>query len=136
MIKLEDFGKDHWSVLAYAETCAVDSYGRMDVRRLRVNSPKRGIASQPYGPNDWKPSYGTRLKDGSIPDPEHDDFDCLDEFEELGLIETGTLVNPFVSFTDLGLKVASELRQHKAKGGQFRDFESETLKQEVVANGS
>jgi len=115
------FGKDHWSTFAYAETCCVDNRGRLDIRRLRVNESKRPIRSNGLG---WQPSWGTRTKDGKIPDPTHDDIDCLDDLEREGLIEwIGTLINPAVKLTDKGKVVAAALRRHKADGGQFSTFE-------------
>jgi len=128
MFELKDFGKDHWSTFAYAEICAVDNHGRMDIRRLRVNETKRPIRSNGLG---WNPEYGTRDKQGNIPDTAHDDIDCLDDLEHIGLLVTGTLVNPTAVLTELGKKVAHELRVHKMNGGQFREFESEILKQGV-----
>ena len=121
MINTNDFGKDHWSTFAYAECCCVDNRGMLDNRRLRVNENKRPIRSNGHG---WSPEYGTRLKGGLIPDPSHDDIDCLDDLESNGLIEQiGTLINPVVRITDKGAKMASLLRIHKSKGGQFSTFE-------------
>ena len=120
-MELEQFGRDHWSTLAYAETCCVDSMGRLDLRRLRVNEVKRPIRSNGFG---WNPKYATRVKDGGVPEPSHDDIDCLDDLENAGLLEwVGTLVNPAVVLTKRGMEVAAELRQHKADGGQFAAFE-------------
>lgn len=119
-MKLEQFGKDHWSTFAYAECCCVDNRGRLDNRRLRINEGKRPIKSNGLG---WDPRYGTMVKDGSIPDSAHDDIDCLDDLERAGLIEQiGTLINPVVKLTKRGMRVAAKLREHKATGGQFATF--------------
>jgi len=119
-MKLKQFGKDHWSTFAYAECCAVDYHGHLDNRRLRVNEEKRPIRSNGLG---WEPKYGTFDKDGNIPDPSHDDIDCLDELEAEGLIEQiGTLLNPVVRLTEKGMEVATKLRQHKMNGGQFSTY--------------
>ncbi|KKN76882.1 hypothetical protein LCGC14_0365330 [marine sediment metagenome] len=124
-MKVKEFGKDHWSVLAYVETCCVDNKGRVDVRRLRINEYKRPIRSNGLG---WNPKYGTRIKGGSIPDPSHDDWDCLEDLEQEELLELiGTMINPVFKLTDRGLRVASELREYKAKGGQFAAFEPASL---------
>lgn len=130
MFELKDFGKDHWSTFAYAETCCVDNHGRMSLARLRVNTTKRPIGNgtgYSHG-HEWDPAWGTRNKQGDIPDPAHDDIDCLDDLERIGLLVTGTLVNPTAVLTELGKKVVAELRVHKMNGGQFREFESKILK--------
>ena len=97
-MEIKDFGKDHWSTFAYAETCCVDNQGFMELSRLRVNDSRHPVGSgMVLGRSAWKPEYGTLIKDGSIPDPTHDDFDCLDDLEEAGLLITGTLINPFAA---------------------------------------
>lgn len=119
-MEIEQFGKDHWSVFAYSECCCVDSNHRLDNRRLRVNEAKRPIRSNGLG---WDGKYGTRVKQGGIPDSSHDDIDCLDDLEKAGLIEQiGTLINPAVRLTKKGMRIAAKLRQHKATGGQFATF--------------
>ena len=122
-MKLEQFGKDHWSTFAYAECCCVDDKGRLNNVRLRINRNKHPVGGHAYGNPSWKPEYGTRIKGGGIPDPDHDDIDCLDDLEEVGLLEQGTMVNPVVKLTEKGMEVAAKLRQHKANGGQFGTFE-------------
>ncbi len=117
---IDVFGKDHWSVFAYAETCCVDRSGNLDMRRLGVNESKRAIRSNGLG---WKPEWATRVKGGGQPDSEHDDIDSLDDLEKAGLLVwVGTLINPAVKLTDRGIEVASQLRAHKATGGQFAEF--------------
>ena len=115
---LNDFGKDHWSTFAYAECCCVDLKGRLDLRRLRMNSNKRPVGNG----GTWQPSYGSFVKGER--DPEHDDWDCLEDLEAEGLIEmVGTMVNPAVTLTERGYEIAGLLRKHKANGGQFGTFE-------------
>jgi len=113
-VKLEQFGKDHWSTFAYAETCCVDNNGEMDNRRLRINEFKRPLRSNGLG---WSQKYGTMVKGGNIPDPEHDDWDCLEGLENLGLLIIVSLVNALVVLTDERNRVAGLLRSHKANGG-------------------
>lgn len=46
------FGKDHWSLLAYVETCCVDGQdgiGTLDRRRLRVGTHFFGKKVDHYG---------------------------------------------------------------------------------------
>ena len=119
-MELKDFGTDHWSTFAYAETCCVDNHSSLDLRRLRVNEVKRPIRSNGFG---WKPENATRIKGGCIPDPDHDDIDCLDDLEKAGLLEwIGTLINPAIKLTEKGVKVTSQLRKPKSYGGQFGTF--------------
>ena len=131
--KIEQFGKDHWSLFAYIETRCVDYGGVLDKNHLRIknNVDKAGqtLISSP----DWKPEYGTRLngyfldnneKDKSKLLENHDDLDCFDDLEEAGLIEnTGTGLRPSAKLTKYGLEIASKLRLHKANGGMFADFD-------------
>jgi hypothetical protein len=80
------------------------------------------------GERPWQSSYGTRLKnyfaDKSHQLPEHDDYDCVDDFEGAGLlINNGTGINPIWQLTPEGLRIAAKLRAFKASGGQFYQFE-------------
>ncbi len=115
------WGKDHWSLLAYLECRAVDHRGHVDMRRMRVNSVKRGVAN---GASErWKPESGTRLKDGSIPNPDHDDIDVFQELEDAGLVQNlATDLNPCVQITPVGFEVVHLIRQAGAAGGRYKDF--------------
>ena len=129
-MKVNDWGKDHWSTFAYVECCCVDDRGKLDNRRLRINDEKRPIRSNGCG--GWRPEYGTRIKGGNIPDPTHDDLDCLEDLEREGLLEqVGTILNPVVKLTEKGLKVSAELRAYKAHGGQFAAFQSALMEAPV-----
>lgn len=134
-VPIEDWGKDHWSTFAYAETCVVDQQP-LDRDRLRCNVKKRphlvGPTVNRFGNARWEPSYGSKLKgyflegnkrDESRKLQDHDDWDCLEDMEEAGLIEFVSVINAIVTFTDKGLAVAAHLRKHKAKGGYFSNFE-------------
>ncbi len=117
-MKTEVFGKDHWSTFAYVETCCVENHGELENIRLRINNSRHPVG------RGWDPKYGTRVKNGSIPDPDHDDLDCLDDLEDAGLIEQiGTMINPTIRLTERGFAIAGSLRRHKANGGQFATFE-------------
>lgn len=118
-MNIKQFGKDHWSTFAYAECCCVDNRGRLDNDRLRINGNKHPVRDG----SRWLPRYGTRVKEGNVPNPDHDDIDCLDDLEDAGLLEQiGTMSNPVVRLTDKGYKVAALLRKHKSNGGQFGTF--------------
>lgn len=120
-----EWGKDHYSLLAYCEIRATEHRGLLNTNHLRVNQTKRGYTNGVRSiDSGWKASYGTQWKDG-ITDPEHDDLDVLEELENAGLVEnTGTEVNPSVKLTSQGLTVAFEVRKHLAGGGKFSTFQT------------
>lgn len=135
------FGKDHWSMLAYIETCCVDGrdgVGTLDKRRVRCNEHNHPLNKGIYNSDAaWKPSYSTRLS-GFFDFPErgdtdkavaagfqlqgHDDWDCLDDLDAAGYVEVISMSNGFVRMTISGCKVAALLREHKANGGMFAGF--------------
>lgn len=139
-VKIENFGKDHWSLLAYI-ACRVESHqagdavgvGTLDKEQIRCNPERHEIhaVSRAGHERTWKPSYGTRLagfwKEGGGTDPalqmpDHDDWDCLDDLEAAGIIEVLSEANAFVRITEAGLQVYGALTQHKASGGNFSEF--------------
>jgi len=141
-VKIEDFGKEHWSLFAYLEIRCVDHKGTVNGAHLRHNPAKRpavvgsdtrGISALVAEGHSWKPGYGTRLKgfwkdeggtDPSRQLPDHDDIDCMEDLEEAGLIKNeGSGLNPLIRMTKEGSRVAGLLREHKANGGQFAEFE-------------
>lgn len=136
-VEPKDYGKDHWSLLGFIETCCVDSIddiGVLDIGHMRVRhglglgEKHSEIRSRPK----WKDELGTRLsgyfKEGKTTDesrrlPDHDDLDCFDDIEAAGYIENmGTGLNPACKMTELGHEVAAKLRQHKANGNHFATF--------------
>lgn len=132
MIQIEQWGKDHWSLLAYFETCAVDHKGVIDNRRMRTNARlHRHMVGINMGRTMDAQKYPTILRDGSKVD-RHDDWSCAEDIKAQGLIELtfesgdeGVIFGSgraWVTLTEQGFKVAAELRQWKAIGGQFRDF--------------
>lgn len=138
-LTIDDFGKDHWSLLAYIKTRCVDYKGVLDIKHMRTKNPALASTASIFGPQAWKPEYGTRLSGYFIEDggknldrqlPDHDDHDCQEDFERLGLIENiGTGLNPAVKMTKRGLELAAQLDAHKANGGVFAYFKP----QEVTA---
>ena len=120
-VPVEKFGKDHWSVLAYLECCAVDNKGRLDVRRMRCDADRHpGLVNGLLDSVQQK--YPTILAEGEEL-IDHDDWDCVDDLEAAGFVEQlGTGINPVVKMTELGLKVIAAIRAHKAGGGNFALF--------------
>ena len=131
-IQPKDFGKDHWSLLAYIETRCVDYKGILDLAHLRVKNPAINSPSYPMSRPNWKPEYGTRLsgyfKDDGTKDitrqlKNHDDLDCIEDLENARYIENmGTGLNPASKMTKLGNEVAALLRQHKTDGKHYATF--------------
>lgn len=125
-IPMNQWGKDHWSTLAYLETLAVENKGlAVPVNaRMRTNEIRHPhlVGFVPHGSTALNGSgYPTRLKDGEV--KEHDDWDCVDDATEEGLIEdVGTGINRAYKFTKLGKEVMAKLRQFKMDGGNFQDF--------------
>jgi len=124
---MKNWGKDHWSLLIFIETQVVDSDGTdsaiLDLRRMRVNSTKRHFGNGvSFG---WEESWGTRFKDGVL-DGQHDDIDVMNDLIDAGLVEnTFTELNPIVRLTDSGLEMCNKVRNHKARGGVFSNFNPE-----------
>jgi hypothetical protein len=127
------FGKDHWSLLAYVETCAVEQEP-LDKRRLRCNEHTHHLHAVNFNVGSsmaWKPEYGTRLtgfftaKDSHKPQlqiPNHDDWDCLNDLEAAGFIDVISEATAAVCMTDDGNRVVAALRKYKTSGGQFDTF--------------
>ena len=110
----DKFGKDHWSMFAYIESRCVDNKGILDMRNVRLDGEQ----------------YPTRLygwfEDKNNPSLEisgHNDLDCADDLEDVGLIENiGTGYNRVYKMTAVGSAVSGELRKHKANGGSYATF--------------
>lgn len=116
-VPIEKFGKDHWSTFAYIETRIVDYKGLPDRRHMRTHAKLHPMLGHLDGS-----AYPTRLKNGETL-VEHDDWSCLDDCEEHGLLENiGTGVNRCYKLTESGKKVAAALRDHKAAQKNFADF--------------
>ena len=130
IIKVEQFGKDHWDLLAHIGYRVVNFQGKLDRRLIRIKNP---VLQQNFtGTNLWKPEYGSRLygyfnEDGSV-NPElrvldHDDYDCLDDLEEAKLIESwGSGLHPAYKLTKEGARVVGLLALHKQDGKHYASF--------------
>jgi hypothetical protein len=135
-VNVSDFGKDHWSLLAYVETLCVDSgengVGEIDKRRLRCNPKRHPVhAVNEARTGGWKDDYSTRLSGYFLPNGKndksrmvysHDDWDCLDDLEGAGMLEVMSEVNGFVILSDRGREMVARIRAHKSKGGVFATF--------------
>lgn len=135
VVPIEEFGRDHWSTFGYIECRCVDHKGVPDRDHMRCNPEQHpGLVNRV---DRWDPKYGTRLKGYGKAEGEakqalqlewHDDWHCAEDLEQAGLLITGgTGIHPLFSLTDVGQKVAAQLREHKARGGTFSNFEPDLL---------
>lgn len=138
-IEMSQWGKDHWSTLAYVETVMVDCGGfqvgldprmRSNRRHLRVMHqecprPKRAGGRSSGLAVAMDVNSGSRLRDGSTVRG-HDDWMCVQDMAHAGLFTVGAGdVEPRVTLhlSALGKQVASRFREHKAAGGNFVEFD-------------
>lgn len=63
---------------------------------------------------------------------DHDDWSCLEDLEEAGLLEILSLANYFVQLTDEGWRVAGELRKHKGQDKNYHDFAYKPLPEKTL----
>lgn len=120
MISITQFGKDHWSTFAYAETLAVESNGIISPHpiRMRTNHNTHKFYGSPIDGH----KYPTILRNGELLEG-HDDWDCLDDAVKIGLLEDiGTGLNRQFKLTKEGRIVANLLREYKTGGGKFANF--------------
>lgn len=92
------WGRDHWSLLVYIETRAVDYSGKIAAKHLRGDGDK----------------YPTKLKDSELQG--HSDWNCIDDLETAELvINKGTGINPIFHLTDEGWKQVGLERRRRAE---------------------
>ena len=125
-VAIENWSKDHLSLILYVESRCVDNNGVLDMDNLRVNTTTHPlIGGNPYRRREkWTENKGTLLNTGERLS-DHDDIDCLDDLDEAGVIEIISLVNGFVRMTKKGNALAAKIREFKTEGGQYIDFEVE-----------
>lgn len=110
---VESFGKDHKSTLLYIETRCVDHGGLVDKRHLRCNPTRHPQFAHDGG---WSDEHSTRWAKGVEPIMGHDDWDCIDNMVDAGLIEwNGTGVHPRFALTEFGWQAAHLLRRQRAE---------------------
>jgi hypothetical protein len=116
-VSILKFGKDHWSTFAYAETRAVDHEGVLDPRHMRCDQDRHPQFVHLRGSTPPTRLAGDELL------TDHDDWDCLDDCERACLIKNvGTGLARIYELTPFGHTVASELRTHRQKGGNYSTF--------------
>lgn len=122
-----EWGKDHWSLLLYVETRCVDSpdgVGRPDNRNIQTNFNRHyEMANKNYRGNHDGAKFGIRLRDRTLPGPDYDEWDCMEDLMAAGYMrDVGPTLSPMYRMTERGQKVAALLRAHKARGGLLKDF--------------
>lgn len=129
-IPIERWGKDHWATLAYLECRVVDNRGIVKNEHMRCE-PRlhREFAHSPMLMAVSDKKYPTILNDGEINN--HDDWSCLEDMVAAGLLRAWWKQirrQPFgnskakVELTERGETICGELRKHKAKGGNWANF--------------
>lgn len=104
-VPMKKWGKDHWSLLAYIDSCCINNNGKLNSLRMRADGEK----------------YPTRTKDGELRG--HNDYHCLKDLESEGFVQNiGTLANPIVRMSDKGLDAMKQLTKHKQTGGNYDNF--------------
>jgi len=117
-IAMSQWGKDHWSTLAYIECRCVDHGGVPDRRHMRANPELH----PQFAHIAWEDDIPTRRKGGKLKH-NHDDWSCVDDMVAEGLVRwLGTGMNPVFKLTERGLAVCTAIRKHKASGGNFAGF--------------
>jgi len=95
-VPVELFGKDHWSTFAYVETRATDHRGVLDHDRMRCSAARHPMMMQAKRPQLGHVDaarFATRLKGAAtgtrfaiVDLADHDDYDCLDDLIDAGLL--------------------------------------------------
>lgn len=106
------FGKDHWDTLLYVETRNVDDGRFLDKRQLRANPVRHPLHAVNENSAPWQDSYSTKLRDG-VAVIGHDDWDVLNDLENSGVLEVFSEATACVILTNLGWKLAAELRKYR-----------------------
>ncbi len=147
-LAITQWGKDHWSTLAYAEARCVDHKGVLHNAHMRTHGSRHPLLmARGFGTAGDGSQYPTIHKDGELAD--HDDWDCLHDLalagllniirphedalwivpvgsrgpiKHLGNLQTKALM-VMVSLTELGFQVAGDLREHMAKEHKYQKFQ-------------
>lgn len=115
----EAFGKDHWSTLLYAAHRAVDHDGlrlradpRMRTARWRLQVFFKAGDSIRNCVDTAPGSAVTRLHGDAEAPPDHDDWDCLDDFEAAGYLR---YVDPETGKTLSAAELGRKQFHHRAR---------------------
>jgi len=128
-VSINQFGKNHWSLLAYIECRCVNHNGKLDHTHMRCNEMTHLEFRTPNHP-EWEVEDGTKLKgfDKNKVDTNkflifHDDWNCLEDLEKEGFVKILSLKEGIVKLMKKGLRESANLRHHKVSGGCFANYE-------------
>lgn len=122
-VPIELWGRDHESTMLYIESRCVDNGGVPLAANMRTGSGRFARGDMSHGAPPGGKDYPTRLGDGSELH-DHDDWDCVDDLVEAGLIEwQGTGANPVFVLTDIGWAFAGLLRRKRAEKGKVKTLQ-------------
>jgi hypothetical protein len=99
--------------MLYLESRCVDNSGKLEKAHLRCNPERHPQFAHSGG---WNDKYSTRWASDEYTIIGHDDWDCIDDLVNAGLIESqGTGVHPRFKLTDSGWTFAHLLRRERAE---------------------
>jgi hypothetical protein len=153
-VPMARWGKDHWTTLAYVETCWVDHKGMIEHDRMRCDrtrhpvfySAKRRVTA--FGTDADGARFPTRLKTeqpgadgtwGTVELAGHDDYDCLADLISEGLVEVAMPVPDAgcgLSFLDAWGNVVRMPDGTPATGRDGRAFRGERIDPQFVTGFS
>jgi hypothetical protein len=114
-VPIEQWGRDHKSMLLYIEHCCVDCGGNPALERMRCDPDLHPGLAHRASRASRGVKYPTRLAGGAKLE-NHDDWSCIEDMEELGLVvNTGTGIHPKWKLTDNGWALAWEYRRQLAE---------------------
>lgn len=120
------WGRDHATLLLYVETRGLDHEGQLLPENMRTNLDRHVHEAHARRDSDtleWKPEYGTRIVGDERPCEAHDDWDCLDDMEEVELLCHTGPPNFLAALSPLGIEVAGELRKYKGRKQPLGEFD-------------
>lgn len=134
-IPMSKWGRDHWSTFAFVCATVVGRDGDPDRDKMRCDADRHPGLFGPHqlrlGSASLKTKHPTRLLDGKVA-KNHDDWDCVDDFEAEKLIITeGTGIHPRWVLTKKGWDFCKGLVMFKCYGGAFVDFRPEMIGEQL-----
>lgn len=120
-----DFGKDHWKLLVFIESCIVDHGGKIDVQRMRCHPERHPRMAHK---KKWKFTDNTQLSDNRMRQL-HDDWDCLEDLRASGWVDASGdlwMSRHAIKLSRSGWLLAHMIRRHVGEGGTCADFDFTT----------